>query len=119
LTYADLEAIYKYIPDLNDEYSNQREKRGIKKRGLLRDDEFTRKTLPTYHTTVTETKLVPLPVPEIATVMQIYDDKISYIELTPNSMIGVIIENRAMYQLHKSFFEYMWSTIPVYSPRLA
>jgi hypothetical protein len=47
-------------------------------------------------------------------VMQIYDGKISYITLSKTSKIGVIIEDKNIYQMHKSLFEYIWSKAEAY-----
>lgn len=40
--------------------------------------------------------------------MQIYDNKISYITLEPKRMMGVIVEDRHLYEMHLYFFEYIW-----------
>jgi hypothetical protein len=42
-------------------------------------------------------------------VMQIYEGKVSYITLSDKGMIGVIIQDSNIYQMHKSIFEYVWS----------
>ena len=109
-TYADLEAILKYIPDLNETYSNHREKMGIKKKGLLLDTPRTREVIKNYHTETTDTKFIKCGVNELETIMQIYENKISYITLKENSMIGIIIEDPLIYKMHKTIFEYLWQT---------
>ena len=43
--------------------------------------------------------------------MQIYDNKISYLTLSDKEMIGVIIEDKYIYKMHKDLFEYMWKNI--------
>ena len=58
LTYADLESIAKYIPDLNAEYSVIREDKNIKKRGLVIDSPKARRFLSSYKGGVTDTKLI-------------------------------------------------------------
>jgi sugar-specific transcriptional regulator TrmB len=108
-TYVDIEAIEKYIPDINKEYSQQREKYGIKKRGIVLDTPFNRKHLSEYHTRVTDTKFIKLNRAPFHTVMQIYDKKISYLTLREENMIGAIIEDPHIYAMHKSLFEYLWT----------
>ena len=111
-TYTDLEAIEKYIPDVNREYSALREKKGIQKRGFLLDTPHARKIIEDYHTNTTETKFIPYKTPEFGAIMQIYENKVSYITLKKESMIGIIIEDPTIYQMHRSLFEYFWSIVP-------
>jgi sugar-specific transcriptional regulator TrmB len=108
LTYADIEAIEKYIPEVNKEYVAMREKRGIKKRGIVLDTPFNRKFLEGYHEEVTTVKFIGQNSVPFETVMQIYDNKVSYLTLNKEQKIGVIIEDPHIYQMHKYLFEYLW-----------
>jgi sugar-specific transcriptional regulator TrmB len=110
LTYADLEAIATYIPDLNAEYSTLREERNIKKRGLVSDSKAAREFLKSYDDDVTHTKLISATsefVP-FQTVMQIYDQKVSYITLTEQYLVGIIITDQHIASTHKYLFESLW-----------
>lgn len=107
-SYADIEAITKYIPEINKNYSDKREKLKIKKRAFLLDTTEARKLISDYHTLVTETKFIKPDILEFETVMQIYENKVSYITLKESSMIGVIIEDSSIYKMHKAIFEYFW-----------
>jgi len=111
-TYADIEAITKYIPEINNEYSEKREKLKIKKKAFLLDTPKSRNLITDYHTPVTETKFINTDILEFETVMQIYENKVSYITLKENSMIGVIIEDASIYKMHKAVFEHFWKTTP-------
>lgn len=111
-SYTDLEAILKYIPELNDEYSKKRESLKIKKKGLLLDTEKSREVIKHYHTEVTETKFIKTSIGEFETIIQIYSNKISYITLKKDSMIGVIIEDASIYKIHKAIFENLWNLTP-------
>jgi sugar-specific transcriptional regulator TrmB len=110
LTYADLEAITKYIPDLNAEYSAMREEQNVKKRGLVLDSPLARSFLSSYDGAVTNTKLIRASEGTLAlqTVMQIYDNKVSYITLTDAYMVGIIITDQFIANTHKYLFESMW-----------
>lgn len=107
-TYADIEAITKYIPEINKEYSDKREKLTIKKKGLVLDTIKAREIIKDYHTDVTETRFIKSDTGEFETVIQIYENKISYITLKNDSMIGVIIEDSSIYKIHKAIFETLW-----------
>lgn len=109
-SYADIESIVKYIDDINQDYVAKRERLKIKKRGILLDTPFTRQYLANYHKTVTQTRLIKYNAPPFQIVMQIYDGKVSYISLGDKRMIGVIIEDKHIYDTHKYLFEYMWLT---------
>lgn len=113
-TYADIEAIVKYIDKINQEYVERRERLKIKKKALILDTPFARKYLDDYHRDITDIKLIQYRANPFQTVMQIYDNKVSYITLNPDNMIGVIIEDPHIYSTHKYLFEYMWNTAVLY-----
>ena len=110
LTYADLEAIAKYIPALNAEYSTMREDQNVKKRGLVIDSPEARKFLKSYDGEVTGTKLIKGKenMPDFQTIMQIYDNKVSYITLTDEYLVGIIITDQFIANTHKYLFESLW-----------
>ncbi len=107
-SYADIESIVKYINEINQKYVATRERLKIQKKGIVLDTPFNRKYLSDYHTTVTDVKLISYNSPAFESVMQIYDNKVSYITLSPDKMIGVIIDDPRIYQLHKWLFEWSW-----------
>jgi len=110
LTYADPEAIAKYIPALNAEYSTMREDQNVKKRGLVIDSPEARKFLKSYDGKVTGTKLIKGKenMPDFQTIMQIYDNKVSYITLTDEYLVGIIITDQFIANTHKYLFESLW-----------
>lgn len=112
LTYADLEAIAKYIPDLNAEYSTLREDKQIKKRGLVIDSPEARKFLKSYTGDVTTTKLLKASekTPPFQTIMQVYDQKVSYITLTDQYLVGVIITDQHIANTQNYLFESLWKS---------
>ncbi len=111
-SYADIESIQKYIPDINTEYVKKRDKFNIKKKAILLDTPFARNFLKDYFKNVTDIKLIKTLAVPFQTVMQIYDNKVSYITLSEKEMIGIIIEDKRIYNMHKDLFEYTWETTP-------
>lgn len=112
LTYADLEAIQKYIPALNAEYSASREDTDIKTKGLIIDSPEARKFISSYKGETTTTKLIfnKQTVVPFQTVMKIYDNKVSYITLTDDYLVGIIITDQFIANTHKYLFESMWES---------
>lgn len=106
-TYADMEEVNKYIKDINAAYAKKRDRLKLQKKILLVDSEHTTKLLENYHKTHIEIRFVP-KASHFSTIMQIYDNKISYVTLLPNRMIGVIVTDGAIYDMHKTLFERMW-----------
>ena len=111
LTYAYLEAIEKYIPEMNIEYSALREHQGVKKRGLVIDSPEARKFLRSYKDSkTTKIKLISAKekTPPFQTTMQIYDNKVSYVTLTDEYFVGIIITDQNIANTHKYLFESLW-----------
>lgn len=109
LSYADITSIQKYIPKINEWYVDQREKKQVKKRAILLDTKEARSILATYHKGITDNRIIKLDNPPFESIMQIYDGKISYISLSDDHMIGTIIEDRAVYEMHKALFSFTWN----------
>ena len=107
LTYADNEAMNKYYPELNKENIETRKKIHIKKRLISIDSSFIRELAKNDDPEVTERRVLANVV-NFATIMQIYDNKVTYITLEPNRAIGIIIEDKAIYTMQKELFEVMW-----------
>lgn len=111
-TLGDLELFANHYNDLNSEYVEERKKRKIFKKAITNDTEFTRNFLKNYDTTFTETKLIShLPTKFHSTILEIYDDKISYTTYANNSLLGVIIQDKQIYSMNRSIFEFMWETL--------
>ena len=115
-SYADLESIEKYISDINKKYVRDRERLNIKKKGIVLDTPFARTFLKNYAPGVTETKLIARDMSAFHTVMQIYDGKISYITLAEENLIGVIIADQRIYEMHRDLFLHLWDSTPEFKP---
>lgn len=110
--YSDIVSIQKYIPEINEEYVAKRRKFNVRKKGLIFDSPEARRLLADYHPDITENKFIPFPLAQSHTIMQIYDNKVSYLTLGEKQMIGVIIEDAHIAALHKHLFDYQWGIIP-------
>jgi sugar-specific transcriptional regulator TrmB len=108
--YSDIESIEKYIPKINKEYVEKRRKEGIKKRGLILDTPRARQLLKDYNPDITENRFISCQMtpPTTQTILQIYDNKISYISLDDKMSVGTIIESPHIYSLHKYLYQCLW-----------
>lgn len=112
LSYADIDAIARYIPQENKAYAKKREHKDISKRGIVLDTPLSREYLKNYHKLVTDTRFLKTEqAHHFESVMMIYDNKISYLTLTEKQKIGVIIADPQLYTLHKTLFETIWKTL--------
>lgn len=109
LSYIDNAAVHKFIPDFNARYRKQRNNLQIKKRMLALDSEFIRSQKEKYlQYELTEIRLVSSATP-FATVMQIYNNKVSYISLDEKKLVCVLITDEHISKMHKTLFEALWA----------
>lgn len=111
LAYSDIDAVVKFIPDLNAEYAVMREDKGVAKRAFVIDTPQSRNFLKSYDPTYTKQKLIKAKAGAAAfsTTMQIYDNKVSYITLTDEYLVGIIITDQHIANTQKYLFESLWN----------
>jgi HTH-type transcriptional regulator, sugar sensing transcriptional regulator len=107
LTIADVEAVDKYLKEINKKYVEKRNKKKIKKRLLALDSEYARDHFADKGE-LTDLKLIDLEISPFSTSLQIYDKKIAYITMTKESLTGTLIEDENIYSMHKALFELLW-----------
>ncbi len=105
-TYTNIEWINEYISDINEDYLIKRKKLKVHKKWLIIDSKQAREFVVDYDKTVTEIKF--LKNVDFDVEMEIYDWKVSYLTFTDNKPIWVIIENKEIYHMHRSLFDFDW-----------
>ncbi len=115
-SYADGESVVKYIPEINKKYVADREKLKIKKKIIIFDTENAQKIFKDFHETITEIKFISCKTSPFQSVMQIYNNKVSYITLSEKEMIGLIVEDPHIYSMHRFMFEKFWALTPLSDP---
>ncbi len=114
--FANIDAMFDVFKDINDEYVAEREKTTITKRSLLLDTPFARKIYesggysPKSHKGY---KWIPGDLYPFSTEMNIYDGKVSYLTYVQDELIGVIIENEYIYEMHESMWKLLWDILPL------
>lgn len=123
--FANIDAMFQIIKPVNDEYVAAREKLVAKnpwltKRSLLLDTPFARKVYESGNYSPKSHKGYKwLPKASKAgqkfffsLEMNIYDGKISYLTYVKNDLVGVIIENDTIYQMHSALWDMLWDGLP-------
>lgn len=108
LTIADNEAMNSYYPNINTANRQARQRKNIKKRMLSVDSPYIRNLAQGDDPNITQRRVLPT-LPALATAIQIYDHKISYLTLSPDRSIAVIIEDRDLAETQRNLFEILWS----------
>lgn len=108
-SFIDTDVLLSQYPDLNKEYVNKRLKNQVKKKIISTDSSIVREAAKTDDKNFTEQRIVKQKI-HFATVMMIYDNKVSFITLDPNRMVGVIIEDSDIFKTHQAIFDYVWET---------
>ena len=114
-TYLDTENTVKKIEKINNEYVKRRLALGIKKKIINADNPYTREHMRKHQqwdaedSQLTQVKILDHRVCHFDTIMQIYDDKISYISFANDRQVGVIIQDPTITAMHKEIFLFNWS----------
>lgn len=114
-TYADMEEVNKYIKDINADYAKKRDRLKLQKKVLLVDSPYTQERLAQYAKRNIDVRFVK-DAHSFATIMEIYDNRVAYITLLPDTMLGIIIHDPSIYAMHKILFESMWHHAIPYTP---
>lgn len=113
--FINVEAMNEQVLDINSEYVAEREKSQIKKRAFILDTPKARanresgKYSPKSYIAW---KWINKELYPFSIETNIYDGKISYITYVENNLLGVIIKNDYIYEMHKSIWNLLWDTLP-------
>jgi len=106
-SFVDTDTLLEIYPDLNKEYVGKRLNNTIKKKIISTDSPIVREIAKTDDKNFTEQRIVNKKI-HFATIVMIYDNKVSYITLDPKKHIGVIIEDPDIYKTNQAIFYYIW-----------
>ncbi len=100
--------------EINEEYKNRRIRAGIRKK-IIRVGKKTEETIgmpssDKEYEAVTQIKYADKDVIPFKASIQIYDNKISYQLIDGNNIIGILIEDQNIFELHKATFEILWAS---------
>lgn len=106
-SYIDSKKAVELLPKQNEEHIKNREKLNIHKKIIIPDNEFTIERAKNYDKNITEVKVMP-GIDSFPTAIQIYDNKVSFLTLSKEKMLGVIIEDKEISEMMKNVFKLNW-----------
>lgn len=113
--FANIDAMFDVFQDVNDEYVKAREKSSVTKRSLLLDTPFARGVYeggqysPKSHKGY---KWIPPNLYKFTIEMNIYSGRVSYLTYVKEELIGVIIENKYIFEAHDAIWNLLWDLLP-------
>lgn len=115
-TFADIEALDQTIADINQQYVQQRIAKQQSKKILILDTPEARQSKTLKNTELTEIRMLPKEMNRFHTGMNIFNNKLVYLTLTQEHMVGLIVEDPHIYSLHRGLFELLWGiSTPLFS----
>lgn len=108
-SFVDADAVLKIYPELNKEYVSKRLKNNVKKKIISNDSPILREAVKNDDKNLTEQRIIRQKI-YFATIVMIYDNKVSFITLDQNRAIGIIIEDPDIYKTNQAIFDYVWGT---------
>lgn len=113
LQYADIEIIERDFKKESDASIKKRGDIGLEKRLLVIDTPFTRELYASLdESAVSHVRAIPKNIDPFLVTMYIYDCKVSYLSLVKEKIIGVIIEDKNIYYMHKHLFDTLYAVSP-------
>lgn len=107
LSYLDSEKVINLLPEHNEKHSKMRAQTGIHKKMIVPNSEFNISRAKGYDKDQTETRVMAGS-SSFPTAIQIYDNKISFLTLSKEKMIGVIVEDKDISQMMRNIFNSVW-----------
>ena len=108
-TYADMNSVEKYIHDINERYAKKRNQLGIDKRVIMLDDPAVVLHMKTYYPGVTHVRFIDHTLYPFTSLTEIYDKTVSFVSLTDDKKLGVLIQDESIYKMHLSLFNFIWA----------
>lgn len=110
LNFANSAVVRRFWPAYDEEYVDERVKRGIRLRGIAPDDAAGRRVHGEDHERLREIRLVPAKDFDFTNEINIYDDKVAICSFgdRPEDLFAVIIESQEVAKTQRQVFEMAW-----------
>ena len=107
--YMDIDTVLKEVHEADQKYAKKWKVRNIPKRIIYRESPTLVKEILALKSYNAAARSIITP-ETWNTVVQIYENKVSYVCFKGDKKIGVIIEDPHIYKIQKMLFDQMWST---------
>jgi sugar-specific transcriptional regulator TrmB len=96
--------------EINKEYKNRRIKAGVKKKIIRvgKKPELTFGTSDDKYDALTEIRYLEKETFPFKTNIHVYDGKISYLIMEKGKGVGILVQDKNIYELNKAWFEILW-----------
>ncbi len=109
LAYVDMATINKDFNEINEKYVTIRKRLKIPKYNLVSQTPENLAILKNYNRDITDIKVIKNSgTMRFSSMMQIYDDKVSYITFNPERLLGIIIQDSSIAELHRQIYLNTW-----------
>ena len=100
----------KLFKEVNEEYKKRRPRAGVKKKILYAGSKSKNSAVPASeeYRELTKTRYLNQDSFPFKTNIHIYDNKISFFIIKNEDVIGILIEDKNIYELNKFWFEMLW-----------
>lgn len=122
LNFANSAVVRRFWPSYDEEYVNERVKRGVRLRGIAPDDATGRRVHGEDTQKLREIRLVPASDFDFTNEINIYDHKVAICSFESGmkgdaDMFAVIIESREVANTQRQIFEMAWRYAATMSPK--
>ncbi len=105
---VDIEGSVKYLPQIDKRYQLMSKQRKLEKKMLIYNTPNAKKLALKEKSNLLGIRILDSSIKPAYTSMNIYDNKISYLTLRKDDMMGIIIDDPHIYQAQLNMFEYLW-----------
>ncbi|MBT4120487.1 MAG: hypothetical protein HOA57_03875 [Candidatus Magasanikbacteria bacterium] len=109
---GDLEGIIKNFEGINAEWLQARKKKGMLEKIITNPSDFNIKYKENEKNNLEEIKFIDTDKMNLKnTMVDIYDGKVAYTTLEQGNIIGVILQDKNIYNLQKNIFNLVWDSL--------
>lgn len=119
LNFANSAVVRRFWPRYDEEYVEERVRRGIHLRGISPDDATGKRVRGEDRERLREIRLVPAAHFDFTNEVKIYDQKVAIISFAEqeSAMFGVIIESKEVAETQRQIFEMAWRYADTTTPK--
>lgn len=115
-TFINNETTAAFAKAIDEQYVQERKKRGIKKKIIMLDNATSRSYAARLHDDLTEIRFISEERYPFEGASEIYDGSISYLIATEKHISATLIKHPMIAKMHKALFEHAWDHATPFSP---